>query len=110
MIVKGYLERLAGAGARCQQHVTAAGPVGRCRRAQAAASGATGRRTRGVGAILQGGSVSETVSNDLLILGTSLTPFPVGVGRLTAAGFIPLGYGFRDLYLNIELKDPGTVW
>ncbi len=42
------------------------------------------------GAILQGGSVSETVGNDL-ILGTSLTPLAVAVGLLTAAGFIAIG-------------------
>ncbi|MDZ5810757.1 inorganic phosphate transporter [Halorubrum sp. AD140] len=42
------------------------------------------------GAILQGGSVSETVGNDL-ILGASLTPLAVAVGLLTAAGFIAVG-------------------
>ncbi|WP_138005450.1 inorganic phosphate transporter [Halalkalirubrum salinum] len=42
------------------------------------------------GAMLQGGTVSETVGNDL-ILGTSLTPLAVAVGLLTAAGFIAIG-------------------
>lgn len=42
------------------------------------------------GAILQGGSVSETVGNDL-VLGVSLTPLAVAVGLLTAAGFIAIG-------------------
>ncbi|MGM0397477.1 MAG: anion permease [Halobacteriota archaeon] len=42
------------------------------------------------GAILQGGSVSETVGNDL-VLGVSLTPLAVAVGLLTAAGFIAVG-------------------
>ncbi|MFO7834994.1 MAG: anion permease [Halohasta sp.] len=42
------------------------------------------------GAILQGGSVSETVGNDL-IAGASLTPLAVAVGLLIAAGFIAVG-------------------
>ncbi|MFO8113847.1 MAG: anion permease, partial [Halorubrum sp.] len=42
------------------------------------------------GAVLQGGSVSETVGNDL-VLGASLTPMAVAVGLLTAAGFIAVG-------------------
>ncbi|MFC5277314.1 anion permease [Halorubrum rubrum] len=42
------------------------------------------------GAVLQGGSVSETVGNDLVI-GASLTPLAVAVGLLTAAVFIGIG-------------------
>ncbi|WP_276249797.1 inorganic phosphate transporter [Haloarcula rara] len=42
------------------------------------------------GAVLQGGSVSETVGNDL-VLGPSLTPLAVAVGLLTAAVFIAIG-------------------
>ena len=42
------------------------------------------------GAILQGGSVSETVGNDLVV-GPSLTPLAVAVGLLTAAVFIAIG-------------------
>ncbi len=44
----------------------------------------------GAGAILQGGSVSETVGNDL-VLGASLTPLAVAVGLLIAAAFIAVG-------------------
>ena len=42
------------------------------------------------GAVLQGGSVSETVGNELVV-GASLTPLAVAVGLLTAAAFIAVG-------------------
>ena len=44
----------------------------------------------GLGAVAQGGSISETVGKEL-ILGVQITPLAAAAGLLTAAGFIVLG-------------------
>ena len=44
----------------------------------------------GLGAVAQGGSISETVGKDL-ILGVQISPLAAAAGLLTAAGFIVLG-------------------